>query len=98
MHPELQCFDETQHALTQALAARDWDAIGYLDRVCREHIDAMLAVPGLDQETIRGRLEGLMDVYRDLLDATVGERQALGQELIQVKQSQNASKVYQLFS
>jgi hypothetical protein len=36
-------------------------------------------------------------VYKDLLTATMGERQAIVDEMSQINQAQKASKVYHLF-
>ena len=98
MSSELQRFDETRDALLNALSAKDWDAIGRLDENCRTCIDDMLGAPALDEGVVKERLEGLLQVYRDLLDATIGERQAIADEMTQINQAKNASKVYHLFS
>ncbi|MNO07429.1 hypothetical protein D3C81_2296110 [compost metagenome] len=52
----------------------------------------------MDEAVVREKLEGLLQVYRELLDVTIGERQAIANEMTQINQSKNASKVYQLFS
>lgn len=98
MSSELQRFDETRDALLSALSAKDWDAIGKLDESCRTCIDDMLGAPTLDEDLVKERLEGLLQVYRELLDATIGERQAIADEMTQINQAKNASKVYHLFS
>lgn len=98
MSSELQRFEATQDALRDALAARDWEAIRTLDENCRTCIDDMLSAPSLDEALVKERLEGLLEVYRDLIDATIGERQAIADEMTQIKQAKNASKVYHLFS
>lgn len=95
---ELQRFDETREALLAALGARDWDAIGKLDESCRGCIDDMLKAPELDEAVVKARLEDLLQVYRELLDVTMGERQAIADEMTQINQAKNASKVYHLFS
>lgn len=95
---ELQRFDETREALLAALGARDWDAISRLDESCRGCIDDMLKAPELDEAVVKARLEDLLQVYRELLDVTMGERQAIADEMTQINQAKNASKVYHLFS
>lgn len=95
---ELQRFDETREALLAALGARDWDAISRLDESCRGCIDDMLKAPALDEAVVKARLEDLLQVYRELLDVTMGERQAIADEMTQINQAKNASKVYHLFS
>ncbi|MHC6226645.1 flagellar protein FliT [Pseudomonas sp. X10] len=94
----LQRFDDTRNALLSALSARDWSAIGKLDEICRVCIDDMLNEASLDEAAVRERLEGLLEVYRDLLNVTMGERQLIADEMTQINQARNASKVYHLFS
>ncbi len=98
VNSELQRFDETREALLSALGARDWGAIGRLDESCRGLIDEMLKAPELDEAVVKARLEDLLHVYRELLDVTMGERQAIADEMTQINQAKNASKVYHLFS
>ncbi|MOA68914.1 hypothetical protein D3C78_1967870 [compost metagenome] len=52
----------------------------------------------MDQTLLRGKLEGVLRVYRNLIDVTTGERQAIAEEMMQINQAKNASKVYHLFS
>ncbi|MDH0648274.1 flagellar protein FliT [Pseudomonas sp. GD03858] len=98
MNSELQRFDETRDALLEALGARDWEAIGRLDETCRGCIDAMVNAPTLDEALVRERLEGLLALYGELVSVTTGERQAIADEMTQINQAKNASKVYHLFS
>lgn len=98
MSHALQRMDDTRDALLNALSARDWEAIGKLDESCRSCIDEMLNEASMDEAVVREKLEGLLQVYRELLEATTGERQAIANEMTQINQGKNASKVYQLFS
>ncbi|MDH0300311.1 MULTISPECIES: flagellar protein FliT [unclassified Pseudomonas] len=98
MNSELQRFDETRDALLEALGARDWEAIGRLDEACRGCIDDMLKASMLDEAIVRERLEGLLQLYGELVSVTTGERQAIADEMTQINQAKNASKVYHLFS
>ena len=52
----------------------------------------------MDQALLREKLEGVLQVYRNLIDVTTGERQAIAEEMMQINQAKNASKVYHLFS
>ena len=55
---------------------------------------------GLPKSTVSRRiahLEELLGVYKRLLDAATGERQAIVDEMSQITQAQNAAKVYHLF-
>ncbi|MNJ12621.1 hypothetical protein D3C77_68140 [compost metagenome] len=98
MSHALQRMDDTRNALLSALSERNWEAIGKLDETCRSCIDEMLNEEAMDEAVVREKLEGLLQVYRELLDVTIGERQAIANEMTQINQSKNASKVYQLFS
>ncbi|AIR90068.1 flagellar protein FliT [Pseudomonas cremoricolorata] len=98
MSNAMQRFDETRDALLNALGERDWDAIGRLDETCRVCIDDMLTAPLVDEREVKAKLEDLLEVYRDLLSATMGERQAIAEEMSQINQAKSAAKVYHLFS
>ncbi|MGY2290216.1 flagellar protein FliT [Pseudomonas sp. SDO528_S397] len=97
MSHAVQKIDETREALVDALAERNWDAIGELDLGCRAVIDAALNEEAADEAVIREKLEDLLSVYQRLLEATMGERQAIFEEMSQFNQAKNASKVYHLF-
>lgn len=97
MSQALQRIEQTREALVDALAARNWDAIGELDVACRECVDEVLSEAPIDEEALRTNLERLLAVYKDLLTATMGERQAIVDEMSQITHAQNAAKVYHLF-
>ncbi|WP_415759633.1 flagellar protein FliT [Pseudomonas sp. LT1P18] len=97
MSQALQRIEETREALVDALAARNWDAIGELDVACRECVDEVLSEAPIDEEALRTNLEGLLAVYKELLTATMGERQAIVDEMSQITHAQSAAKVYHLF-
>ncbi|MFJ3369992.1 flagellar protein FliT [Pseudomonas sp. NPDC086251] len=97
MSQALQRIEQTREALVDALAARNWDAIGELDVACRECVDEVLSEAPIDEEALRTNLERLLAVYKDLLTATMGERQAIVDEMSQINHAQNAAKVYHLF-
>lgn len=97
MSHALQRIDETREALVDALAERNWDAIGELDMGCRAVIDEALNNAPLDEDALREKLESLLVVYQQLLEVTTGERQAIFEEMSQINRAENASKVYHLF-
>lgn len=97
MSQALQRIEQTREALIDALAERDWDAIGELDTACRECVDEVLSEAPVDEEAVRTNLESLLAVYKDLLSATMGERQAIVDEMTQITQAKSAAKVYHLF-
>lgn len=97
MSHALQRIDETRDALVGALAERNWDAISELGMGCRVWIDEVLSEAPVDEDALREKLESLLAVYQQLLEVTTGERQAIFEEMSQINQAKNASKVYHLF-
>ncbi|MNC54168.1 MULTISPECIES: flagellar protein FliT [unclassified Pseudomonas] len=97
MSHALQRIDDTREALIGALLERNWDAIGKLDETCRTCIDEVLSEASTDEGALREKLESLLAVYRQLLEVTTGERQAIVDEMSQINQAQKAAKVYHLF-
>ncbi|EPJ8756754.1 flagellar assembly protein FliT [Pseudomonas putida] len=94
----LQQIEDTRQALTQALQARDWAAIGELDLACRALMDAVLEEEQGDEAAVRANLEALMAVYRQLIDVASDERQSLVAQMSNINQAKHATKVYHLFS
>ncbi|WP_122499944.1 flagellar protein FliT [Pseudomonas viridiflava] len=97
MSAALKRIEETREALVGALAERDWEAIGKLDLACRECVDAVVGHSPDDEPTLRSNLEELLGVYRQLIDVATGERQAIVDEMAQIQNAKNATKVYHLF-
>ncbi|MDI3395371.1 flagellar protein FliT [Pseudomonas sp. V98_8] len=97
MSQALRRIEETREALVDALAARNWDMIGELDVACRDCVDEVLTEAPIDEEALRTHLESLLAVYKDLLTVTMGERQAIVDEMSQINQAKSAAKVYHLF-
>ncbi|SDZ35791.1 flagellar protein FliT [Pseudomonas sp. NFIX28] len=93
----LQRIEETREALVAALAERNWEAIGQLDLACRSCMEDILSETLEDEAALRENLQELLGVYRQLLEVTTGERQAIVDEMSQIHQAQNAAKVYHLF-
>ena len=50
-----------------------------------------------DEEILRVRMEELLALYRELIDVCQEERQRLGNDLVQLNQSKQGAKVYQMF-
>jgi hypothetical protein len=93
----LQRIEETCEALVGALAERDWEAIGQLDLACRACMEDVLSEAAVDEAALRDNLAELLGVYRQLLEVTTGERQAIVDEMSQIHQAKSAAKVYHLF-
>ncbi|APV41379.1 flagellar protein FliT [Pseudomonas frederiksbergensis] len=90
-------IQQTRHALVDALAARDWQAISELDIECRQVVSDALVDGAEDEAELRSNLEQLLDLYQQLLTVSTGERQAIVDEMSQITQAQKAAKVYHLF-
>ena len=85
------------NALRAALQAHDWAAIGELDLQCRQAVDEAMVESATDEDTLRARMQELLDLYRELVNVCQTEQHRLAQELVQLNQSQQGAKVYQLF-
>ncbi len=96
MSSSVQHLQATGSAMRDALAKQDWAAIGELDLQCRLAVDAAM-VDSRDEEELRGSMENLLVLYRELVTVCQAEQQRLASELIQLNQSHKAAKVYQLF-
>ncbi|MFJ4383674.1 flagellar protein FliT [Pseudomonas sp. NPDC089408] len=94
----LQQIEDTRLALSQALQARDWAAIGELDLACRALMDEVSQVDEEDEAAVKAKLEALMAVYRQLIDVASDERQSLVTQMSNINQAKHATKVYHLFS
>lgn len=96
MSSSVQRLQATGSAMRDALAKQDWAAIGELDLQCRLAVDAAM-VDSRDEEELRGSMESLLALYRELVTVCQAEQQRLASELIQLNQSHQGAKVYQLF-
>jgi flagellar protein FliT len=97
MSSSVQRLEQTGSALRTALATQDWSAIGELDLQCRQAVDEAMVESSNDEDTLRERMQELLDLYRELVSVCQAEQQRLAQELVQLNQSQQGAKVYQLF-
>ncbi|ARS49521.1 flagellar assembly protein FliT [Ectopseudomonas mendocina] len=96
MSSSVQRLEATGLALRDALAKQDWAAIGELDLQCRLAVDAAM-VDSRDEEQLRTSMESLLALYRELVIVCQTEQQRLAGELVQLNQSRQGAKVYQLF-
>ncbi|TBU93894.1 flagellar protein FliT [Phytopseudomonas dryadis] len=97
MNASVQRLQETGTAMRQALSTQDWAAIGELDMQCRQAVEDAMVDAVQDEGALRARMQELLDLYKELVSACQFERQRLAGELIQLNQSQQGAKVYQLF-
>jgi flagellar protein FliT len=97
MSVALKRIEETREALVGALADRDWETIVKLDLACRACMEDVIGAEVPNDPQLRSNLEELLSVYRQLIDTATGERQAIADEMTQITQAKNATKVYHLF-
>lgn len=97
MNTSVQRLQNTGTAMRRALSTQDWAAIGELDLQCRQAVEDAMVDAADDDGALRARMQELLDLYKDLVSACQAERQRLASELIQLNQSQQGAKVYQLF-
>ncbi|WP_394558661.1 flagellar protein FliT [Aquipseudomonas alcaligenes] len=98
MSSSVQLLEATGNALRDALARRDWAAIGELDARCRQAVDEAMVEVVREEGVLRERMQELLDLYRELVAVCQGEQRRLAGELVQLNQSQQGAKVYQLFT
>jgi len=97
MSSTVQRLEDTGSALRTALATRDWAAIGELDLQCRQAVDEAMVEAEQDEGMLRARMQELLDLYRELVSVCQAEQKRLAAEMIQLNQSQQGAKIYQLF-
>lgn len=97
MSSSVQRLEATGTALREALARQDWGMIGELDLQCRQAVAEAMS-DAADEALLRERMQELLDLYKELVALCQREQQRLAAELIQLNQSQQGAKVYQLFT
>lgn len=97
MNASVKRLEETGSALRNALAEQDWAAISVLDRECRLAVEEAMHEPQRDEALVRQSMQALLELYRDLVSTCQAERLRIASELLQLNQSKQGAKVYQLF-
>ncbi len=97
MNASVKRLEETGSALRNALAEQDWTAISVLDRECRLAVEEAMHEPQRDEALVRQSMQALLELYRDLVSTCQAERHRIASELLQLNQSKQGAKVYQLF-
>ncbi|MCW8157361.1 flagellar protein FliT [Stutzerimonas stutzeri] len=98
MNASVKRLEETGTALRDALNHQDWAAIGMLDRECRNAVEEAMRAHERDSSMVRQRLQELLDLYGELVMTCQIEQARVAGELLQLSQSQQGAKVYQLFA
>lgn len=98
MNASVKRLEETGSALRDALTQQDWAAISMLDRECRSAVDEAMQAHERDNGVVRQRLQELLDLYGELVMTCQIEQARVASELRQLNQSQQGTKVYQLFA
>jgi len=94
----LQQLEDTRLAMVTAVTSEDWGRIAELDCLCREHVTQAMLSSDADQQELRATFEKLLQLYAVMLEGCKQRRDQLGSELVQLNQSQQGAKVYQLFT
>lgn len=97
MSSSVQRLQETGNALRAALATQDWMAIGELDLQCRQVVDEVMVEVVSDEDALRARMQELLSLYQEMVSVCQAEQRRIGTELLQLNNSQQGAKVYQLF-
>ena len=61
-------------------------------------LDARMVEAVRDEGLLQQRMQELLDLYRELVATCQAEQRRLAGELVQLNQSQQGAKVYQLFT
>ncbi|MCW3150344.1 flagellar protein FliT [Stutzerimonas stutzeri] len=97
MNASVKRLEETGSALRDALVQQDWAAISVLDHQCRQAVEEAMHESERDEAQIRQSMQQLLSLYGELVGACQAEQQRIANELLQLNQSQQRAKVYQLF-
>ncbi len=97
MIKSVERLHSTGAAMRQALHSQDWVAISELDVQCRQAVEEAMLDAANDESELRVRMQELLDLYRELVSACQEERQRLASEMVQINQSKQGAKLYQLF-
>lgn len=97
MNSPVQRLEQTGTALRVALTNQDWSAIGELDAQCRQAIDEAMVEAVLDEELLRTSMQDLLALYHELVTVCRAEQQRICNELVQLNQTRQGAKVYQMF-
>ncbi|SDH39836.1 flagellar protein FliT [Pseudomonas panipatensis] len=97
MSSAVERIEQTRAALGVALAECDWEKVAQLDLECRRHVDNAMLEPIDDDSELRQSLEGLLRLYRDLVQAVTIQRENTAEEIARVSRAHKGAKVYQLF-
>lgn len=93
----MQQLENTHLAMVEAVEGKDWQRIAELDHLCREQVTQAMLATDTDQQALRETFEQLLGFYASMLESCKQQRDQLGSELLQLNQSQQGAKVYQLF-
>lgn len=97
MNASIQRLETTGEALRSALFNKDWARVGELDLQCRQAVEEAMVEPLADETLLRERMTELLELYRQLVETCRSEQSRIAGELLQLNQSKQGAKVYQLF-
>lgn len=96
MSASVQRLETTGNALREAMAQQDWAAIAALDLQCRKAVEEAM-VDAQHEAALPARMQQLLDLYGELVQVCRDERRRVAGELLQLNQSAQGAKVYQMF-
>jgi len=97
MASPMQQLQTTHQAMLTAVSNEDWQRIAELDLACREDVTLAMQSSDTDQQVLRNTFEQLLTLYASMLESCKQQRDQIGSELLQLNQSQQGAKVYQMF-
>lgn len=94
----VQFLASTGSELREALGRQDWTRIAELDGQCRQAVEQAMLEVSDDESILREHLQGLLDLYKELVTVCQQEQARLAEEMVSSQRGKQGAKVYQLFS
>ncbi|MGI3131249.1 flagellar protein FliT [Halopseudomonas pachastrellae] len=88
----------THTSLIEAVKAGDWQQVGELDRLCRQHVHQAMQDPQRDDQQVAVALESLSETYREVVALCQAVQGKLAEELQGLQRGRQGAKVYQMFN
>lgn len=96
MSSSVQVLEDAGRSLQVALANQDWESIAVIDLQCREAVEAVAVGNSGNEPQLKEKMQSLLDIYKELIDACRSERRRLADEILQARKSCEGAKIYQM--
>jgi flagellar protein FliT len=96
MNSSVQVLEDAGRSLRAALSNQDWESIAVIDQQCREAVEEVAVTLPRNEPLLKEKMQALLEIYKELIDACRSERKRLADEILQVRKSCEGAKVYQL--